>query len=166
MPDDILSHKLEVVFCGIANRESSSNSAFYDGPGNNFYRILHTVGFTPIKLHPEQSCEINEYQIGLSALKEVEDADDVEMSAKNYDAADFVTKMLHRKPRFVAFTCKKAAACCLEYLDVNATLKHGLQEWRIGVSQVFLLAVPSGSEKRFWNEQYWRHLRALIDKAK
>ncbi|HWV74005.1 MAG TPA: hypothetical protein VN040_19940 [Pseudosphingobacterium sp.] len=163
MPNDVLTHGLEVVFCGITDRESSSDSTFfYDRPGNNFYNILYKTGFTPIKLHPERYGEINQYQIGLSALKEKEDADDVE----NYDAADFVTKMLDQRPRFVAFTSRNAAACCLEYLDVNGTAKHGLQDWRIGVSQVFLLVLPPGSEKRFWNEKYWQQLKELIDKAR
>jgi hypothetical protein len=42
------------------------------------------------------------------------------------------------------------------YLNVNGTVKHGLQGWRIGVSRVFLLVLPPGSEKRFWNEKYWQ----------
>lgn len=162
MPNDVLTRGLEVVFCGVTDRESSSDSTFfYDGPGNNFYRILYKTGFTPIKLHPEQAGEINQYQIGLSDLKEMEDAGDVE----NYDAADFVRKMLNHRPRFVVFTCRKAAACCLKYLGVNGTVKHGLQDWRIGISRVFLLVLPPGSEKRFWNEKYWQQLKELIDKA-
>jgi double-stranded uracil-DNA glycosylase len=162
MPNDVLTHGLEVVFCGITDGESSSDSTFfYDGPGNNFYNILYKTGFTPIKLHPEQSDEINQYQIGLSDLNEKEDADDIE----DYDASDFVAKMLDQRPRFVAFTSRKAAACCLEYLNVNGTVKHGLQDWRIGVSRVFLLVLPPGNEKRFWNEKYWQQLKELIDKA-
>lgn len=34
--------------------------------------------------------------------------------------------------------------------------------WRIKRGKLHL----TGSEKRFWNEPYWGHLRTLIDKAK
>jgi double-stranded uracil-DNA glycosylase len=42
---DILELNLSVVFCGsAASSRSASSRAYYAGPGNRFWMILHKVG--------------------------------------------------------------------------------------------------------------------------
>jgi len=58
MLKDVLTHNLDVVFCGTAKGEASARKGFYyAGPGNKFYGILHQAGFTPNKLEPKDCYE-------------------------------------------------------------------------------------------------------------
>ena len=51
MLKDVLTHSLDVIFCGTAKGETSARKGFYyAGPGNKFYGILHQSGITPNKL--------------------------------------------------------------------------------------------------------------------
>ena len=48
MLKDVLTHDLDIAFCGTAKGEASARLGFYyAGPGNKFYGVLHSDGFTP-----------------------------------------------------------------------------------------------------------------------
>jgi TDG/mug DNA glycosylase family protein len=52
---DILGTHLDVVFCGTAvGDKSASRGHYYAGRGNKFYEFLHTAGFTPTRLRPDE----------------------------------------------------------------------------------------------------------------
>jgi len=50
---DLLSPGLRVVSCGTAAGTASATArAYYAGPGNRFWSILHDTGLTPRRLAP------------------------------------------------------------------------------------------------------------------
>lgn len=64
---DLLSTGLRVVFCGTAaGTESAVAGAYYAGPGNRFWSILHESGFTPRQLAPSEFRLLPEWGIGLT----------------------------------------------------------------------------------------------------
>lgn len=82
MLKDVLISNLDVVFCGTAKGKASARLCYYyAGPGNKFYTILHTAGFTPHKLSPESCYEINNYKIGLTDLVYNECGNDNEINS-------------------------------------------------------------------------------------
>ena len=67
--DDILRPGLNVVFCGTAVATASAKRGhYYAGRGNKFWELLHTAGFTPIQLRPEDDISLLDYGIGITDL--------------------------------------------------------------------------------------------------
>jgi len=163
MLKDVLTHNLDVVFCGTAKGEASARLGYYyAGPGNKFYGILHQVGFTPDELIPSDCYEINQYKIGLTDLVHTEFGNDNEISDESYDVSDFIKKMAFYKPKFIAFNGKKGASFLLGFKGVTSIVDYGIQGRVIGSSKVFVLPSTSGSARRFWDEKYWFELKELI----
>ncbi len=164
MLSDVLSHNLDVVFCGTAKGEASAKLGFYyAGPGNKFYSILHKAGFTPHQLAPNECFNINQYNIGLTDLVHTEFGNDDEISDSSYEVENFISKMEKYQPKFIGFTSKKAAAFGLGFKGKTKFVDYGLQEKTIGKSQVFVLPSTSGSAVRYWNENYWLELKQLLN---
>lgn len=162
---DILSHNLDVVFCGTAKGETSARLGYYyAGPGNQFYGILHRAGFTPHKLRPSESYEINQYKIGLTDLVHTEFGNDRDISTGSYNVAGFIAKMEKFKPTYIAFNSKKGASFVFGYRGITSLVEYGLQDRMIGSSKVFVLPSTSGSARKYWDESYWVELKRLIDK--
>ena len=167
MLKDVLTHNLDVVFCGTAKGEASARKGFYyAGPGNKFYGILHQAGFTPNKLEPKDCYEINRYNIGLTDLVHTEFGNDNEISDNSYDVDNFTAKMEKYRPKYIAFNSKKGASFVLGFQGVTRFVKYGLQDKNIGKSKLFVLPSTSGSARRYWNEEYWFELKQLIKESK
>lgn len=163
MLKDVLTHNLDVVFCGTAKGEASARLGYYyAGPGNKFYGILHQVGFTPNRLIPSDCYEINHFKIGLTDLVHSEYGNDNEISDESYDVPDFIRKMAFYKPKFIAFNGKKGASFALGFKGVTSIVDYGIQDKVIGSSKVFVLPSTSGSARSFWDEKYWFELKGLI----
>ena len=57
------------MICGsAAGRRSAAAGAYYAGPGNKFWRILHESGLTPRRLAPEEFALLPDVGIGLTDL--------------------------------------------------------------------------------------------------
>jgi len=66
---DLLANDLDLVIVGAAaGRVSAERRLYYAGPGNQFWRILHEVGLTPIELRPDDYAKLLDYGIGLTDL--------------------------------------------------------------------------------------------------
>ena len=66
---DVLSSGLRVVFCGsAAGMRSAEVRAYYAGPGNRFWPLLHGLGLTPRPLRPQEFREVLAYGLGLTDL--------------------------------------------------------------------------------------------------
>ena len=64
---DILGPGLRVVFCGInPGRLSAATATNFANPRNDFWRLLHAVGFTPRLLEPREQHELLALGIGLT----------------------------------------------------------------------------------------------------
>lgn len=164
MLKDVLKEQLNVVFCGTAKGKASAIKGFYyAGPGNKFYSVLHSVGFTPHRLLPTECYTINQYQIGLTDLVHTQYGNDNEISKESYEVDEFICKMKQFKPKFIAFTSKAAASYALGYKGVTSLIDYGLQNQTIDESKIFVLPSTSGSARKYWDEKYWFELRELIN---
>src|ERR1700727_2633952 len=66
---DILAPGLNLVVCGsAAGTRSAELGAYYAGPGNQFWGMLHRVGLTPRVLKPAEFREVIAYAIGLTDI--------------------------------------------------------------------------------------------------
>jgi double-stranded uracil-DNA glycosylase len=64
---DVLAAGLRVLFCGInPGRVSAAAQAHFANPRNDFWRLLHAVGFTPRLLEPAEQFELLTYRIGVT----------------------------------------------------------------------------------------------------
>lgn len=163
MLKDVLADDLDIVFCGTAKGEASARLGYYyAGPGNKFYAILSNAGFTPKRLLPRECYEINKYKIGLTDLVHTQSGNDNQIDDENYDVGGFILKMEKYKPKFIAFTSKKAASFAMGFRGVTSLIDYGLQEKQIGNSKVFVLTSTSGSARRYWDESYWIELKEML----
>ena len=161
--DDLLRENLALVFCGTALSDTSHRlGAYYAHPGNRFYAVLASAGFTPHRLAPSEYPMLLEWGIGLTDLNKTEHGADSELSVQAFDPAALEAKMRRYAPDFLAFTSKRAAQ---EYFGV-ARVDCGLQRERIGPTRIFVLPSPSGRATRYWDEGPWCELAGLYRKAR
>lgn len=167
MLKDVLIENLDVVFCGTAKGKASALKGFYyAGPGNKFYNILHSAGFTSNRLCPTDCYSMNEYGIGLTDLVHTEYGNDNEISKESYEVDAFIKKMKHYKPKFIAFTSKTAASYALGFKGVTSLLDYGLQSQTIGESKIFVLPSTSGKARAHWDKKFWFELKEIINSTK
>jgi G:T/U-mismatch repair DNA glycosylase/ADP-ribose pyrophosphatase YjhB (NUDIX family) len=138
---DVLGRNLRVVFCGInPGRVSAAAGAHFANPRNDFWRLLHAVGFTSRLYAPEEQFAMLEEGIGLTnaAARTTPGSGDLRR-------ADFMgaQERLERiatelKPAWIGFVGKEA---------YRGTFRDrpqlGVQERRLGGTQLFVL--PSTS---------------------
>ena len=66
---DVLEMGLRIVFCGSAAGTASARAgAYYAGPGNKFWDVLHATGLTPRRLAPASFRTLPRYGLGLTDL--------------------------------------------------------------------------------------------------
>lgn len=159
---DLLIENLDVVFCGTAAGDKSAElKAYYAGPGNQFYSILNSVGFTPIKLQPNQFTDLLNYKIGLTDIAKFAQGVDAKLKHTNFDVIGFKAKIIRYQPKYVCFNGKKAAK---EYygLKNTATIKYGIQTATINNTKLFVAPSTSGSARRYWDEKVWKEFFKLL----
>jgi TDG/mug DNA glycosylase family protein len=159
---DVLEAGLDVVFCGTApSAASKERGAYYARPGNRFWPTLFAIGLTPRQLAPEEFRIVTEYGIGLTDVCKTAWGQDADLSANDFDADALRVKIEMNTPRFLAFTSKRAAR---EYLGRDAD--YGIQNDRIGTTELFVLPSTSGLATRFWNERIWYDLALELSHVK
>jgi TDG/mug DNA glycosylase family protein len=162
---DVLRPGLRVVFCGTAaGAVSAAVGAYYAGPGNKFWRMLHETGLTPTRLEPLDFRAVLDHGIGLTDLaKEVSGAD----SVLPRDAFD-VTALLERigavQPEILAFNGKKAAA--IFHGVPTGLLSYGPAPERPDFPPVWVLPSTSGLASRAWDPSPWHALAAVLPEEK
>lgn len=149
---DVLAPGLRVVFCGVAaGRVSAMRRAYYAGPGNKFWPMLHKTGLTPRLFAPQEYPDVLALGIGLTDVCKTGFGADHELAHDAFDAAGFLAKMRQFRPRAIAFDGKFAAKMAL---GVKA-IPYGRQPESLHGTAVFVLPSPSGRAIRFWDERYW-----------
>jgi TDG/mug DNA glycosylase family protein len=149
---DVLAPDLRVVFCGVApGRVSAARRAYYAGPGNAFWPMLHKTGLTPRLFAPHEFPTVLALGIGLTDVCKTAFGADHELAREAFDAAGFLAKMERFRPRVVAFDGKFAAKMAF---GVKA-IPYGRQPEPLHGAAVFVLPSPSGRARRFWDERYW-----------
>lgn len=158
---DLLAPDLKLVMCGTAlGRVSAREKAYYANPGNQFWQAVHRIGLTPRRLHPKEYPGMLELGIGLTDLCKTAFGNDDELPDGAFDRDALIRKIEQFQPSVLAFTSKTGGQFFL-----GRKLEYGLQEDRIGDTTIYVCCSPSGRARRFWQENVWEGLAALVNEA-
>lgn len=155
---DVLGPNLKVVFCGTAAGDKSAKArAYYAGPQNRFWDVLHQVRLTPKRLLPQDFRQLLDHGVGLTDLAKGVSGSDDKLSFRKEDRKSLESKISTYRPRVVAFNGKRAAQ---EYF--RRKVDYGRQDEQIEISVVFVLPSTSAAARRFWNEKFWMELARFV----
>jgi TDG/mug DNA glycosylase family protein len=158
---DVLEPGLRVVFCGTqAGAASARRGAYYAGPGNKFWTVLHQVGLLPERFAPERFRELPRYGIGLTDVAKLSFGPDTALRGSHFDATGFVARMAASSPRFVAFNGKRAAQAVLGPKSLSSG--YGQQAASLAGAQVYVLPSTSGAAAGFWSIEPWKQLAMAV----
>jgi TDG/mug DNA glycosylase family protein len=155
---DVLEPGLRVVFCGTAVRARSAQvGAYYAGPGNQFWSVLHRVGLTPRALLPTEFRELPKHGVGLTDLAKKMAGGDVDVSASAFDVDATRGKNESFAPRVLAFNGKASAKAFL-----RRPVEYGRQRESLGETAIFVLPSTSGAARGCWDESHWKALAEFV----
>jgi double-stranded uracil-DNA glycosylase len=158
---DALGPGMRVVFCGInPGYRSAAAGAPFANPRNDFWRLLHAAGFTPRELGPEESQELLEYGVGLTnaARRTTRGSGDLRKGDFAGAAQRLEEIACDYAPRAIGFVGKTA------YTGVfGERCDHGLQERRLGETELFVLPSTSPANAAVPWEERLRWFLALRD---
>ena len=152
---DLLAADLKLAVCGsAAGRRSAELGAYYAGPGNRFWAMLHNTGATPMLLSPASFPRLLDYGIGLTDIAKKAFGADRELAAEDFDRDRLKQRMREYQPCVLAFNGKRAAE---EYF--GGKVAYGYQAGAdIGATRVFVGPSTSGAARGFWDENIWRRI--------
>lgn len=153
---DILENGLRLVFCGSAAGAASSRAgAYYAGPGNKFWPILHKTGLTPHLVAPQKFRDLPDFGIGLTDLAKHAAGSDSSLPLGADDPPGLLDKIHRYQPGFLAFNGKRSGAVFLKHLTGVRNVDYGLQDQKIGATEIYVLPSTSGAANGFWDEAPW-----------
>ncbi|MBN1563205.1 MAG: mismatch-specific DNA-glycosylase [Anaerolineae bacterium] len=157
---DVLQPDLKIVFYGMAaSKKSADAAAYYAGPGNAFWPVLHCVGLTPRQFEPHEYRDLLDYGCGLTNLEQEQIGNDDELDFSAIGGDTLRAQIEEFQPRILAFVGKRAAQ---KFLG-RKKLDYGLQPDTIGDTAIWVLPSTSGAARRYWDESHWQ---ALADTVK
>ncbi|KRE08859.1 hypothetical protein ASE61_04745 [Bosea sp. Root670] len=158
---DILEPGLRVVFCGTqAGAVSARRGAYYAGPGNKFWPVLHEIGLVPVRLWPEEFATLPRYGIGLTDVAKRSSGPDSALRGGHFDVAGFTARIAANRPRFLAFNGKRAAQVALGISE--GRLAYGPQADGLAGAEVYILPSTSGAAAGFWSIEPWKQLAMAV----
>jgi double-stranded uracil-DNA glycosylase len=154
---DILRQGLRIVFCGTAaGAVSAARGAYYAGPGNRFWSILHRIGLTPRQLQPEEFPLLPQFGIGLTDIAKHVSGADSDLPANAFDPTGLAARIRTVRPEVLAFNGKKAASLFLGL--AGAQISYGHAVGPDDFPAVFVLPSTSGAARGNWDEGPWFEL--------
>ncbi|MGN6098901.1 MAG: mismatch-specific DNA-glycosylase [Bosea sp. (in: a-proteobacteria)] len=164
---DVLKPGLHVVFCGTqAGAVSAMRGAYYAGPGNKFWTIIHEIGLVPERFAPERFRELPRYGIGLTDVAKRSSGPDSALRGNHFDVAGLRDRIAAHRPRWLAFNGKRSAQAALG--AAAGSLGYGLQTVTFAGVGIFILPSTSGAAAGYWSPQPWKELALAMtghDKA-
>jgi TDG/mug DNA glycosylase family protein len=158
---DILGPDLKVVFCGTAaGAVSAKRGAYYAGPGNKFWKIIHKIGLTDRIPKPEEYPEVQNFGIGLTDVAKLTSGADSTLRAAHFDKEGLRNAIMRHRPRALAFNGKKAAQIFLQ-----ASCHYGRQTQSVGTTVIYVFPSTSGAANGCWNETPWFELARDLKSA-
>ena len=152
---DLLRPGLRLVFCGTAaSTRSAALGAYYAGPGNKFWRTIHTVGLTPRLLTPQEWRLLDTLGIGFTDMAKAHFGMDRDLPAGAFDAPRLQVTIEQYQPDVLAFNGKTAAKA---YFG-SACVDYGLQPTRLGRTAFWVLPSTSGAASGAWSIGPWQAL--------
>jgi TDG/mug DNA glycosylase family protein len=153
---DILRPGLRIVFCGSAAGAASARvGAYYAGPGNKFWPMLHQTGLTPHRLEPQDFNQLPDFGIGLTDLAKHASGSDASLPRGADDPAGLHDRIHHYQPAILAFNGKRSGQVFLKHHAAARAIDYGLQRWTISKTMIFVLPSTSGAANGFWDEGPW-----------
>jgi len=153
---DLLAPGLRLVICGsAAGRRSAEVGAYYAGPGNQFWGMLHRVGITPRVLAPAEFPALLGYGVGLTDVVKEAFGADSEIARHHFAAASTLEERIAAvRPVILAFNGKRSAAAYF-----GRTPAYGYQAGRdLGATRIYVAPSTSGAARGFWDEGIWREV--------
>jgi TDG/mug DNA glycosylase family protein len=158
---DILGPDLKVVFCGTAaGAASAKRGAYYAGPRNKFWKIIHKIGLTDRILKPEEYPEVKNFGIGLTDVAKLTSGADSTLRAAHFDKEGLRNAIMRHRPRALAFNGKKAAQVFLQ-----VSCHYGRQTQSVDATLIYVLPSTSGAANGYWNETPWFELARDLKSA-
>lgn len=148
MLTDIIADNLIILFCGInPGLKSAGDGHHFSGKSNRFWKVLYLAGFTPYEIEAVNDIDILNFGYGLTTAvaRPTVRADELLKEEFEHSFEIFQEKIVHYKPRYIAFLGKSAYA-------VFSGKKHitwGKQLENIQNATVWVLPNPSGLNRGF-----------------
>ena len=153
---DILKPGLRIVFCGSAAGAASARvGAYYAGPGNKFWPMLHKTGLTPHLMEPRDFKQLPDFGIGLTDLAKHASGSDASLPRSADDPAALHDRIERSKPGILAFNGKRSGQVFLKHHIAARSVAYGLQQSTIGSTAIFVLPSTSGAANGFWDDDPW-----------
>lgn len=158
---DVLEPGLRVVFCGTqAGAVSARRGAYYAGPGNKFWPVLHQIGLVPERLRPDEFRTLPRYGIGVTDLAKRTSGPDSALRGGHFDVAGLTARIAANRPRILAFNGKRAAQAALGIS--GGRLAYGLQAHGLADADIYVLPSTSGAAAGFWSIEPWKQLAMAV----
>jgi double-stranded uracil-DNA glycosylase len=140
---DVVAPGLRVLFCGInPGLWSAATGHHFARPGNRFWPALHSAGFTPRVLRPDEQADLLAYGLGITNLVDRGTARASDLTAAELRAgSDQLAEKVERyQPAWLAVV--GVSAFRIAYRSPAASI--GPQPERVGATKVWVLPNPSG----------------------
>ena len=167
MLGDILARGLKLVFVGFNPSTIAWRAGhYYANPVNNFYRLLHRHGLTPVELPPKEDRRLLEFGIGvvdLLAGKHSPHAGDYPASAYRHAVPNLERRLSRVRPQLVCFNGLGVA---------RFALGEGARLGATGVvfagAEAFVVPSTSGAANGKWKEREmaFAHLSEALAKVR
>ena len=109
------------------NRASAKVGAYYAGPGNRFWPILHESGLTPRQLLPSEFRNAVQFGIGLTDLSKFQSGADSVLDSGGDDTGRLAEKIAAYAPRVLTFNGKRAGSVFLHEIFAYNIKDYGLR---------------------------------------
>ena len=158
---DTIEPGVVTLLCGSAAGAVSARLGLpYAGPGNKFWPILADAGLTPRLLCPAEFRELPRHGLGLTDINKTEWGADSDLTGSGDDAEVLRAKVETFRPAILAFTAKRPAQVFLRAAFGLKRVDYGVQDVRLGETEIHVLPSPSGLAVRWWDSSYWHALGA------
>ena len=158
---DTIEPGVVTLLCGSAAGAVSARMGLpYAGPGNKFWPILAEAGLTPRRLSPAEFRELPRHGLGLTDINKTEWGADSDLTGSGDDAEALRAKVEAFRPAILAFTAKRPAQVFLRAAFGVRRVDYGVQEARLGGTEIHVLPSPSGLAVRWWDPSFWHALGA------
>ena len=158
---DTIEPGVVTLLCGSAAGAVSARLGLpYAGPGNKFWPILAEAGLTPRRLSPAEFGELPRHGLGLTDINKTEWGADSDLTGGGDDTEALRAKVETFRPAILAFTAKRPAQVFLGAAFGVQRVDYGVQEARLGDTEIHVLPSPSGLAIRWWDPSFWHALGA------
>lgn len=153
--EDLIDYNLKVLFCGInPGIYSGATGLHFAKPGNRFWKALHLGGFTNRVLKPSEEDEFLELGFGITSFckRTTARADELTKEEIREGGKVLIRKVKEYKPENLAIL--GLGAYRIAFGEPKASV--GLQNRKIGKTNVWLLPNPSGLNAHYRLEDFGR----------